>query len=172
MKSLPHREVAEEAKRLESLGWTRESGGGGHPAFTHPEYGRIALPCTPTGSRWQQNFRTRLARKMNIDRAELDRRLGIERVKRTGEKQRRQRNEAGRQARVIPIHRTQKPQQPRRVGTPEQRLAQLRQEQERAAARLRLAMPGTAAYACALDDAARLRTEAFTAREELEREAA
>lgn len=168
----PNKEARTAARWLRHLGFQYVGNtGSDHPRFEHPVYGPIDIPSSPSAESLKPMLRE-VAHRMGTTKPALERRLGIRQPKRTGPKIRRRRNEEGRRGRVIQLHRDDPPEEPRRIGTPQQRLAQLRAEQDEAKARLRLATPGTPAYRCALDDATRLRTEAFTVREELEREAA
>lgn len=129
MRGFTSRVVTEEAVRLSELGWVEVPGGSGHRAFTHPDHGRISLPNTPQDEeRWRQNFRTRVARAMDLTRTEVDARLGIRRRgQRSGPKIRRKRNEAGRAARTFTVVKDEKPK-PERVGTVAERMESIANE--------------------------------------------
>ncbi|TXH49114.1 MAG: hypothetical protein E6Q97_23325 [Desulfurellales bacterium] len=153
-------EVREEVRLLQRLGFEyvgRTSSS--HLEFRHPEFGKTELPSSPSDYRWRENSRGLLARQLGISKAELEIRGGVRNRKRTGPKVRRQRNDAGRQARRFHVVRDEAPRVPVRRGTPQERMQEIVRDREAAEARQLQAAPDSPAYMCALDDIARCRRE-------------
>lgn len=78
MRRLHRADVRQEREHLLTLGFV-EAGTDSHdhPVFLHPVHGRVSLPLTPSGGRWQENHRSQLARQMGISTKELKLRLGL-----------------------------------------------------------------------------------------------
>lgn len=59
---------------LRALGFThRGQSGGSHHLYDHPEHGTVVLANSPSDSRWFQNKRTEVARRLGCTAWELDR---------------------------------------------------------------------------------------------------
>lgn len=151
-------EVREAAQNLVDCGFEYvDMGTRGHPMFQHPEMGKMSLALTPRNpGRWLYEFRGRLASKLGISRYELELRLGVRQVKRSGPKTKRKRNEAGRAARTFHLYRDEKPR-PERVGTVRQRMDAIASEIRALDARMNLATGET--YSALLGERVRLRGE-------------
>lgn len=154
-------EVRQAARELMELGFEYvDMGSRGHPLFQHPDYGKYSLALTPRNpGLWLKGFRSNLARQLGITKAELERQLGVYQPKREGPKVRRERNDAGRQARRFHVVRDEAPRVPVRRGTPQERMQEIVRDREAAEARQLRAAPDSPAYMCALDDIARCRRE-------------
>lgn len=135
-----------------------DRGSGSHEMWSHPEFGNAILAWSGD-LHWRDNQLRQFATRLGVDLSELKRRLGLLREKRSGPKPRRQRNDAGRQARRFHVVREDKPQAPTRCGTPQERMAEIVKDREAAEQRQLRAVPDSPEYMCALDDIARCRRE-------------
>lgn len=71
------KEVKVEKRMMVELGFEYLGQNGGHHQFRHPRYGRVSLPESPSDHRWRLNFRTQVARRLGITKAELERKSGV-----------------------------------------------------------------------------------------------
>lgn len=135
-------------------GWT----GTTHARFVHPEFAPIALASSPSVDprKWLLHD---IGKRAGLTKAEVEISLGLRSPKREGPKVKRERNDAGRQARRFHVVREDKPQAPTRCGTPQERMAEIVKDREAAEQRQLRAVPDSPEYMCALDDIARCRRE-------------
>lgn len=132
----------------------------GHIGFEHPRFGSTEMGSTPSDVRWRENHRRKVASLMGLTKHELEVRVGVRPEKHQGPKVKRERNEAGRQARRFTVVRDDGSEQPPvRVGTPADRMKSIVSDRIEAEGRQMRSEPGSAAYNCALDDVARCRRE-------------
>lgn len=155
-----NKEIRAEMEILERLGYSLDPNSPtGLLAFHHPDHGRFVLHATPSDWRWRENHRAKLAAHMGTTKGELELRLGLRPPKHVGPRVRRERNDAGRQARRFEIVRDVEPKKPARIGTPQERMAEIARDRKEAEGRQARAAVGSDAYRCALDDISRCRRE-------------
>ena len=165
----PNKEAKQLGDWLKDLGWQYIGiSGAGHPRFDHPEHGLIDIACSASSAQTLPALRE-MARKMGVSKLELEVRLGIRQPKHQGPRVKRERNEAGRKARRFTVVRDDGSDQPPvRVGTPAERIEEIKRDRVAAEGRQMRADHGSPAYMCALDDIARCRWEVAQTLTELE----